>query len=151
MGAAAVSHIEPAQEPKEQRMLLHGVSWKDYVIVREALDGPTPRMTYLEGALELMSPSREHEMWKKNIARLIELYAHVRGIDLRGYGSTTFRSEARARGVEPDECYLVDKKLGDVPEIVLEVIHTSPLLDKLQVYAGLRIAEVWLFKDGVFS
>jgi Uma2 family endonuclease len=140
-----------AEEPDEQRMLLRGVSWKEYVILRELMDGPGLRMTYLRGALELMSPSPKHELWKKNIARLIELYAHVEGIDLYGYGSTTFKKEANERGGEPDECYLVGKELRDFPEIVLEVIHTAPLLNKLEVYAGFGVAEVWVFKDGRFA
>jgi Uma2 family endonuclease len=84
-------------------------------------------------------------------ARLVELFAHVRGVELYGYGSTTFKREAKDRGAEPDECYLVGKKLGDVPQIVLEVIHTAPLLDKLDVYAGLGVPEVWIFRNGAFS
>ncbi len=118
--------------------------------MRELMDGPGLRMTYLEGALELMTPSPDHELWKKNIARLIEYYAILRDIDLRGYGSTTFRKEAKQRGAEPDECYLIGKPLADVPELVIEVLHTTPLLNKLDVYAGLGVAEVWLFKDGRF-
>jgi Uma2 family endonuclease len=140
-----------AREPDEQRMLLHGVSWKQYVILRELMDRPGLRMTYLEGALELLSPSPEHELWKKNIARFVEMYAHIKAIDLYGYGSTTFKKEAKERGAEPDECYLLDKELHDFPEIVLEVIHTAPLLDKLEVYAGFGVAEVWIFKDGAFT
>ncbi len=132
-------------------MLLHAVSWKEYVIIRELIDRPGLRMTYLHGALELMSPSPEHELWKKNVARFIELYAHVVNIDLYAYGSTTFKQEANERGAEPDECYLVGRKLDDFPDIVLEIIHTSPLLDKLDVYAGMGIPEVWIFKDGRFS
>lgn len=31
------------------------------------------------------------------------------------------------------------------------MIHTSPLLDNLAVYAGLGIPEVWLFRDGTFT
>jgi Uma2 family endonuclease len=139
-----------APEPTEQRMLLH-VSWKEYLVMRELLDGPGLRMTYLRGALELMSPSPAREMWKTNIARFVELFAHVRGIDLRGYGSTTFKREAKERGAEPDECYLIGHKLVDYPEIVLEVIHTTPLLDKLEVYSAMQIAEVWVFKDGAFQ
>ncbi|HEX7604890.1 MAG TPA: Uma2 family endonuclease [Polyangiaceae bacterium] len=140
-----------ARAPDEQRMLLSNVGWKDYVILRDVLDGPAIRMTYLGGALELMSPSPEHELWKKNIARFVELYAHLRRIDLRGYGSTTFKSEAAQRGAEPDECYLIGKKLADVPDIVLEVIRTAPLLDKLAIYAALGVPEVWTFRDGAFS
>lgn len=138
-------------EPVEQRMLLHGVAWKEYVILRELLDRPGLRMTYLEGTLELMSPSPEHELWKKNIARFVELFAHLKAIDLYGYGSTTFKKEAKERGAEPDECYLVNQQLVEFPEIVLEVIHTSPLLNKLDVYAGFGVQEVWIFKDGAFT
>lgn len=140
-----------ARPPDEQRMLLRNVGWKDYVILRDVLDGPAIRMTYLGGALELMSPSPEHELWKTNIARLVELYAHMRRIDLRGYGSTTFKSEAAQRGAEPDECYLIGTKLADVPHIVIEVVRTAPLLDKLAIYAALGVPEVWTFRDGAFS
>jgi Uma2 family endonuclease len=150
MAAAASTMPDLAPEPDEQRMLLHGVSWKQYVILRELIDRPGLRMTYLEGTLELVSPSPEHELWKKNIARLIELYAYLTGVELHGYGSTTFKKEAKERGAEPDECYLIGKKLADFPEIVLEVIHTAPLLNKLDVCAGMRVAEVWTFKEGAF-
>jgi Uma2 family endonuclease len=97
-----------------------------------------------------MRPSPQHELWKTNIARLVELYAHIKRIDLHGYGSTTFKQEAKDRGAEPDECYLIGKPLGEFPEIVLEVIHTSPLLNKLDVYAGFGVPEVWVFRDGAF-
>jgi Uma2 family endonuclease len=149
--AAALSIPGLSSTPDEQRMLIRGVSWKEYVILRELMDRPGLRMTFLEGALELMSPSPEHELWKKNIARFIELYAFLTGIDLHGYGSTTFKKEAKERGAEPDECYLVGKKLDAFPEIVLEVIHSAPLLNKLDVYAGMEIAEAWIFKDGAFE
>lgn len=139
-----------ASPPAEQRMLLRA-TWKEYVLLRDLLDGPGLRMTYVGGVLELMSPSREHELWKKNIARLVELFAHVRGVELYGYGSTTFKKAAAERGAEPDECYLVGKQLADYPEIVLEVIHTTPLVDKLSVYAAFGVAEIWVFRHGAFT
>jgi Uma2 family endonuclease len=73
--------------------------------------------------------------------------------NLVGYGSTTFRSEAKQRGVEPDECWRVGSlmKDGEIPDIVLEVIYASPILDKLHVYDGLEVPEVWLWKDGAFE
>jgi Uma2 family endonuclease len=147
---AAVPSI-PIEEPAdEQRMLLY-VSWKEYVLMRDLLDGPGLRMTYSKGALELMSPSPEHELWKKNIARFVEHFAFVRDIALHGYGQTTFKKEAKERGAEPDECYLIGKKLADYPEIVLEVIHTNPLIDKLDIYLAFGVAEVWVFRDGAFT
>jgi Uma2 family endonuclease len=99
VAAASMPGLEPA--PDEQRMLLHDVSWKEYVILRELIDRPGLRMTYLRGALELTSPSPEHELWKKNIARFIEFYAHLMNIDLYGYGSTTFKKRRRNAGPSP--------------------------------------------------
>lgn len=151
MATAALPALAVA--PDEQRMLIHGVSWKDYVILREALDTPGLRMTYLRGSLELMSPSRAHEVGKKLVARLLEHYAFRRRLPLNGYGSTTFRHEAKERGAEPDECYAWGRSIdeGQFPDLVLEVIVTSPLLDKLEVYAGFGVPEVWLFRNGVIE
>jgi Uma2 family endonuclease len=153
MAATSTQPPAPAEVMGEQRMLIHGVSWKDYVILREALDTPGLRMTYCEGALELMTPSRAHELWKTTIARLIELYAFQRGLPLVGYGSTTFRHEVKERGAEPDECWCLGSIMrdGDYPHIVLEVIATNPLLDKLLVYDGFAVPEVWLWRDGAFE
>ncbi|WP_394844108.1 Uma2 family endonuclease [Pendulispora brunnea] len=143
----------PQALPEQQRMLLTGISWKQYVIFRELFDGPGLRMTYCEGGLELMTTSRMHELWKKNIARLVELYALERDLPMVGYGSTTFQREAVARGVEPDECCRVGSlmKDGELPDIVLEVIYTNPLLNKLRVYNGLQVPEVWIFKPPSFE
>jgi Uma2 family endonuclease len=150
---AAASPLPPLPVTRaEQRMVIYGVRWKDYVILREALDTPGLRMTFCEGVLEITSPSRQHELWKKTIARFVELYALERDLPLIGYGSTTFRKEARERGAEPDECYRVGTimKDGEFPDIVLEVIHESPILDKLHVYSGFEVPEVWLFENGEF-
>ena len=57
-------------------VVVHGVSWEQYETLRAALDDiPGLRMTYLEGALEIMSPSSRHEHIKKMVARLVECFA----------------------------------------------------------------------------
>jgi Uma2 family endonuclease len=99
-----------------------------------------------------MSPSRTHDRWKKTAARLIELYVWLLDLPINGYGSTTFRKKARDRGLEPDECWSIRRIMpeGDVPDIVLEVIYSKPEIDKLKVYDGLRVPEVWFFERGAF-
>jgi Uma2 family endonuclease len=93
-----------------------------------------------------MSPSKLHEEESKLIARLLEAWAEEHDLDLRGFKSTTFRNEARARGAEPDECYSIGPLAADAPpQIAIEVVVSSPLLDKLDVYAGLGVAEVWVW------
>src|SRR5262249_49272814 len=129
----------------ERRFLLHGVPWWTYVAPRDALDDQSGlKMTYLKGTLELMSPSILHEDAKTIIGRLLEVWAMERDVDLRGFGGATFRREAKQRGLEPDECYKLGKlDDGDVPDIAIEVIVSSGLVDKMAVYAGLGVPEVW--------
>lgn len=138
------------QEVAERRFILSDVPWWMYVALRDALgDDDGTRMTYLEGTLELMSPSILHEDVKKIIARLLEVWAMERDIDLRGFGATTFRKEAKRRGLEPDECYKVGPIGSDgIPDLALEVVLSSPLIDKLEVYAGLGVPEVWVWLNG---
>ena len=107
-------------------------------------------MFYLEGTLEIMSPSPEQEVDKTSIARLIEIYALERDIDLTGYGSTTFRKPAQERGLEPDECYCFGQ-LKEFPDIALEVIVSSGGIDKLSIYQGLAVPEVWFWRNQQFS
>jgi len=150
MEAAAAlfpTRIPTAEE--EQRIVLHGVPWSVYVMLRDSIESPGVRMTYLEGVLEIMSPSRGHEVSKKQIARLLELFCLERDIPLFGYGSTTFRKEKDESGLEPDECYSrgVDK---EVPDIALEVVVTRGAIDKLEVYRRLGIAEIWVYFEGAF-
>ncbi len=85
----------------------------------------------------IASPSRDHE-FKTLLARLIEAWADETGTDLEGLGSTTFRKEALERGL-------------DLPDFAIEVVVSSALVDKLAVYRGLGIREVWIFKDETLS
>ncbi|HEY0478980.1 MAG TPA: Uma2 family endonuclease [Kofleriaceae bacterium] len=134
----------------EQRFVLQGVPWWTYVALRDALDDHAGlKLTYLEGTLELRSPSLLHEDAKTIIARLLEAWATENRVDLRGFGSTTFRREARQRGLEPDECYKLGKLAEDaVPDIAIEVIVSSGTVDKMAVYAGLGVTEVWVWRPG---
>ncbi len=131
-------------------MLLSNVPWATYVVLRDTVDSPGLRMTYLEGRLEIISPSREHEVNKKQIARLLELFCLERNIPLYGYGSTTFRKEEEERGLEPDECYCRGEDRA-VPDFAIEVVIAAPAIDKLEVYRKLGVREVWLFRQGCFQ
>ncbi|HKE16019.1 MAG TPA: Uma2 family endonuclease, partial [Kofleriaceae bacterium] len=115
--------VEPRGGEAERRFVLEDVPWWAYVALRDALEDSGTRMTYLEGRLELMSPSDTHEEEKKLVARLLEAWGDELGVDLRGFGSTTFRREAERRGLEPDECYTVGPRAKDaVPHIAIEIV-----------------------------
>ena len=66
-------------------MSLSGANWEAYERLLELRgERRVPRITYLEGQLELMSPSRYHEIDKKRLARLLEAWAEEKGIALEG-------------------------------------------------------------------
>jgi Uma2 family endonuclease len=138
----------PGSEP-DQIIVLRGISWARYEALAAARGADQPRMAYLDGALEVMTTSRRHEIWKKLIARLVEAYVDETGGPLNALGSATFRKETTKAGAEPDECYCVGR-VRDVPELAIEVVYTSGGIDKLEVYRRLGVAEVWFWVDGRF-
>ena len=134
----------------DQRVRLHNISWEDYetLLVMRG-ESSALRVTYLEGELEIMSPSIDHESLKTRLARLLEAYAEVVGIELEGYGSWTVKKAQKERGVEPDECYVVGVRETppERPDIAIEVVWTSGGIDKLEVYRGLEVPEVWIWQN----
>lgn len=129
---------------------LHGVTYDQYVNISDALgDTAGVRLAYLEGTLEIVTPSPAHEVTKTVLARLLEVFCLARGIALYGAGSTTLRHARKKRGLEPDECYSVGRA-KDVPDIAIEVVVGRRRLDKLAIYEALGVREVWQFKRGVF-
>jgi Uma2 family endonuclease len=147
--AADPSDDRDRDRDRDQRVILYGVPWAQY----EALlalrgEGAGVRMTYLQGALELMSPSINHEAIKTLVARLVEAYAEEANLPLNGYGSWTLRSEPKERGLEPDECYVLGTPEADVPDLAIEIAYSRGGLNKLDVYRGLGVREVWLWHEG---
>jgi Uma2 family endonuclease len=139
--------IQPSSNIEEQRVVLSGLTWQQYESLLSTLgDYSGLRLIYLEGTLEIFMPSSEHEMIKTILARLLERYAEEIDLALHGYGSTTFRREARARGLEPDECYCVNT-LKELPDFAIEVNLTSGGIDKLAVYQGLGVPEVLIWQN----
>ncbi len=134
----------------DQRVVTYNVPWSHYE-AQLALRGeaPVPRMAYLEGALELMSPSKDHERIKSYLGCLVEAYALERGIDLSPYGAWTLKNTPKESGAEPDECYIVGvDQSRQRPDLAIEVMWTSGGIDKLEIYRRLAIGEVWLWREG---
>jgi Uma2 family endonuclease len=133
----------------DQRVYLR-LAWADLERLLEARgESSATRITYLDGVLELMSPSRDHEYVKTNIARLLEAWALELDEDLEGYGSWTVKSKKSKSALEPDECYTIGPA-GEKrrPDLAIEVTWTSGGLEKLEVYRRLQVPEVWVWAAG---
>jgi Uma2 family endonuclease len=130
----------------EPRITLSGITWEDYeTLIATVGDRPRFRLSYLDGALEIMTISPEHEMIKKMIARLLEIYALETDISLYSHGSATFRRRAAAKGLEADESYCLNTR-KDIPDFAIEVVLSSSTLDKMKIYQGLGVLEVWVWR-----
>ena len=135
----------------EPRIPVYDITWHQYQHFIEMFYGHhNIHLTYLQGVLEIVTLSPEHEMLKTTIARLLYVYADVMNIDLFSCGSATCKSEAAMRGLEPDESFCIGQR-QTFPDLAIEVIVTSGGINKLEIYQGLRVAEVWFYKNEKFE
>jgi Uma2 family endonuclease len=142
--------------PPEEIIHLSGISWNTYETLLAELSDRRLRLTYNRGNLEIMSPSPEHERFKKVSGRFVETMAEELNIPIEPLGSTTFK-RPKLSGAEPDECFYIrnigvvrGKKRLDLaedpaPDLVVEIDVTSSSHNRLQVYADLGVAEVWIY------
>ncbi len=151
--------------PSDQgrRLVLENISWQAYVAVGAALsDRPNLRMTYDGGRLELMTLSSLHERLKCILTRLVDVLAEEMDLDVGGFGSMTQQRQDLDRGLESDQCYYVrnlarvlgqeriDLTRDPPPDLAIEIDVTRSSLNRLAIYAALRIPEVWRYDGETF-
>jgi Uma2 family endonuclease len=133
----------------EQRVVLSPCSWETYE--RLLSERSTPRLTYCEGALEIMSPSLEHEELSEAIKQIVSVLCEEIGLEMRPLGSTTVRRFDLRQGVEPDSAFYFDQTHRnpeiDSPDLMVEVEISRSALDKLAILARMGVPEVWRCDD----
>lgn len=134
---------------------LSNVSWELYEMLLRDVEGQNVRITYDSGRMVLMSPLPIHEKFKKMMGMLIEATAITLGIPMATLGSTTWKREDLAKGLEADECYYIQNearvralKVFDLtrdpaPDLAVEIDITHNPLDRPSIYAQLRVNEIW--------
>jgi Uma2 family endonuclease len=156
MKGAAMSAVPT---PSGQRLVLSGVPWRSYERLLRVFADRHLRITYDRGALEIMTLSPEHERFKCLLSYLILVLIEELGWNMASFGSMTFKRKKRRRGLEPDECYWIqseplvrgkdkiDLRRDPPPDLVIEIDWTHSSLDRLAIFAAMRVPEVWRF-DG---
>ena len=101
--------------------------------------------------------SAEYEALKHALELLVEIFAEELNIDVRGFGSTTFRRADLDRGFEPDACFYIQQEsrvrgkreirlsIDPPPDLIIEIDVFHPSLNKLPLFATLKIPEVWRY------
>ncbi len=139
-----------ADDP-ESRQIISGVSWEGYeTFLKDQGESSSYRIVYLDGVLEIVSPSRRHESRKSIIGSLLEDYLKEKRIRYFPLGSTTFREQAQRGGIEPDESYCFGAEKA-FPDLAIEVVVTSGGVAKLEIYKRLGVKEIWFFEDDHFE
>jgi len=131
----------------EERVVFCGVGWSRYLDFDRSLgdDRPSPRLHYLDGELEIVTTSNEHERIKKWLSGLLEIYFDQNAIESVPRGQATLRLQAAEAGAEPDESWCIGKE-NQFPDLVLEIALTSGGLNKLALYRRFQIPEVWIWR-----
>jgi Uma2 family endonuclease len=133
----------------DDRVVLGNVPWEVYQGLQAAKrESSVIRAHYLHGQLELMSPSDDHEWIKTMIGLLLFAWSEVAEVDLNGFGSWTIERRGAKRAAEADQCYILGNRMKARPDIAIEVEWTPGGLDKLEVWRGLGVPEVWLWREG---
>lgn len=140
--------LEHAHDTIDQRIFFD-FDWDEFqrfLEIRSERGGN--RITYLDGVMEIMSPSHVHEGIKSRLGRLLELWASHEDVEITAWGSTTLKKKSRKAGAEPDECYVIGRSdWPGRPDLAIEVNWTSGGLDKLEVYDRLEVPEVWFWEN----
>ncbi|MEA3208813.1 MAG: hypothetical protein QOE70_1870 [Chthoniobacter sp.] len=136
----------------EERLILCGLGWQRYLALDKALgdDRPGPRFYYLDGDLEIMITSNEHERIKKWIADLMTVYFEQAGTEIIPRGQATMRQALKEAGAEPNESWCIGEE-KEFPDIVLEIALTSGGLSKLEIYRRFAVPEMWLWRRGALE
>ncbi|MEA5565525.1 Uma2 family endonuclease [Anabaena sp. UHCC 0399] len=145
--------------PPGQKVLLRDVTWQELETILEDLgEHRAARIAYDRGILEIMSPLPEHEDNKEIISDLVKALLEELGIEFRCLGSTTFKNQFMAQGIEPDQCFYItneskirgkkrlDLTVDPPPDLALEIDITSRT--HTYIYQSLKVPELWRFENG---
>ncbi len=140
----------PHEQPGEERIVVGGVSWEQYVAFDEERgpDNSRPRLYYLDEQLEIMTTSRQHERLSEWLGEMLADY--LLGIDIEVIlcGQATLQ-RLHQSGAEPDKSWCLGEE-KEFPDIALEIALTSGGLNKLEIYRRFPVPEVWSWrKDGL--
>lgn len=145
-------------------LLLDHVDWPTYSrLLRAFAERPGIKLTYDRGRLEIMSPLHEHESDADFLGRLVVVLTEELKLPIKAGGSTTYRRRRKRRGLEADNSYWIlsepkvrgkrhiDLRVDPAPDLAIEVDVTRSSLDRMSIYAALKVLEVWRLAGGLLS
>ena len=160
----APTRLRAAPARIAEPVVLSGVTWDDYLRFGDQPGNEALRLTFdaRTGRMEIgMTTGERHEHVAENLLALVNCYGRVRRLRIRPVGSTTWR-RIGVGGAEGDKSFYIsrfdevrgrdgmvpDLDGGDVPpDLLIEVDVASPGVNKLPIFEGIGIPEVWVWED----
>lgn len=131
-----------------QSSLIDGITWESFEAIEAAFSEVAGiRLAYLDGVIELIPISNEHEELKSTLGLLLEAYLRAKGIRFYARGGPSLGQKEDSARRQPDESYNIGAK-KDRADIAIEVVLTSGGIDKLECYKRFGIPEVWFWQEG---
>ena len=132
-----------------QRTVHHG-TWEKFKFIQKGFDGsPGVRLFYYDGAIEILMPGREHEIFASIIGYLVTTFLTEKGIFFQPTRSMTQEKEGVV-SAQADESYCIGS-VKSIPDLSIEVVFTSGGTSKLERYKALGVPEVWFWEDGLLK
>ncbi len=144
----SISLLDKPFQPTEEKLItLHDISWEQFKAIEAQLENNREvRLAYKAGVMEIMSPIGDrHEYVKTTLGYLLEAYMREKGIRFYGRGGFSLEAPGYASGT-PDESYCIGSN-KETPDIVIEIIVTSGMIDRRELYKPKKVPEVWFWKS----
>ncbi len=139
-----------------QKVTLQPVTWQRFeAILAELGEKRSSRIAYANEILEIMAPLPEHERSKVLLADFVKIMLKSEKRAWEPLGSTTFKRQGMATGIEPDDCFYIDNYKAVIgknrldlnqdppPDLALETDVTSKT--ELDAYEALGVPELWIY------
>jgi Uma2 family endonuclease len=125
-------------------------TWEQFKHIQKGLEGsPGVRLAFYDGVVEILMPGQAHEIFRKIIGFLLEMFFFEKGINVVPTGSVTQELDGEA-SAQADESYCFGAA-KPIPDLSIEVIFTSGSVAKLKRYQALGVPEVWFWQDGLLT
>ena len=99
------------QPKKKEAQIFPNVSWEQFELIEQSFESIVGvKFAYLDGTLEIMTISPEHEDTKSTIRALLEAYMRIKGIRFYMRGSPSLGNRELGARSEPDESYNLETK-----------------------------------------
>jgi Uma2 family endonuclease len=148
--------VSTLRTPPSRSLVLDNMDWHIYLrLVRVFAGRPGVRLAYDRGRLEIMHPLPEHETAAYLLGRMVDTLTEELALPVKAGRSITFRRRRRQRGLEADNSYwianearvrgkqTINLRVDPPPDLAIEVDLTHSSLNRMGIYAALRVPEVW--------